>query len=92
MTVSSWADVVRRLGLGTSRHLDGDAIDIRTRYSTGDKRRFNSEELDALIDAAKAAGAGKTLLETNPPHLHVDSFLFRSVRLQRDITDDFHAS
>ena len=67
-TESSWADVVRELidkGILPSRHLKGDAVDIRT-------RNLSSGEIDILISAALKAGAGKTLLETKPPHLHVD--------------------
>ena len=67
-TESSWAGVVRDLidkGILPSRHLKGDAVDIRT-------RNLSSGEIDALIAAAIKAGAGKTLLETRPPHLHID--------------------
>jgi len=69
-TVDGWEAVVRELqrtGRGfTSGHLGGSAVDFRTRDLT-------SEQVAELVRAARAAG-GRTLLETYPPHLHVDGF------------------
>ena len=70
VSVSSWASVVRdliRQEILPSHHLTGDAIDIRT-------RDLSSDQIEELIKACKKVGARKTLLETKPPHLHVDSF------------------
>jgi hypothetical protein len=67
-TKERWAEVVRyiqtnRLGFRTG-HLVGTAVDIHT-------RTLPKEQVDLLVQAAQRAG-GKTLLETYPPHLHVE--------------------
>jgi len=68
--VSSWTNVVLRLqeeGKGfTSQHLLGKAVDIRT-------RNLSSDQISDLVGAVEAAG-GRPLIESNPPHLHVDKF------------------
>lgn len=65
---SSWARIVKDLqdqGKGfTSGHLMGNAIDIRT-------RNLSSEQIRELMSTVERLG-GRTLLEKNPPHLHVD--------------------
>lgn len=68
-SVEAWAAVVadlQRRGLGfTTGHLAGTAVDFRVRDLT-------SEQVAALMDAARRAG-GSTTLEQYPPHLHVDN-------------------
>lgn len=68
-SVEAWAAVVadlQRRGLGfTTGHLAGTAVDFKVRDLT-------SEQIAALMDAARRAG-GKTKLEQYPPHLHVDN-------------------
>ena len=51
-------------GLYLSRHMRGDALDLRTQGLT-------SAQVAAIQRAAEALGA-KTLLETKPPHLHIE--------------------
>lgn len=58
--IAAWAAQGRLL----SRHQRGDAVDLHTASLTTAQR-------DALIAAAKQLGA-RTLLESAPPHLHVD--------------------
>lgn len=63
---SNWLEVIRKRsarGARTSPHMRGAAVDIRT-------KGLSSYEVQALVDAAEAAG-GKTLLEDKPEHLHV---------------------
>lgn len=47
-----------------SSHLSGRALDLRT-------RGYNEAELAALVAACRAEG-GRTVVETVPPHLHVE--------------------
>jgi hypothetical protein len=67
-TQARWAAVVRDLqarNLGfRSGHLLGTAVDLHT-------RTLPSAHIPLLLDAARRAG-GTTLLEENPPHLHID--------------------
>ena len=53
-----------RNGLYLSRHMRGDALDFRTTNLT-------SAQVAEIQRAAEALGA-KTLVETTPPHLHVE--------------------
>lgn len=68
--VQSWTNVIEDLqskGMGfKSGHLQGNAIDVRT-------RNLSSDQINNIITIAEQLG-GKTLLETAPPHLHIDSF------------------
>lgn len=58
--IAAWAASGRTL----SRHQRGDAVDLHT-------ATLPLAQRDALIAAAKSLGA-RTLLESAPPHLHVD--------------------
>jgi hypothetical protein len=51
-------------GLYVSRHMRGDALDLRT-------RGLSTAEVGRLEDAVRGLGAN-TLLEQTPPHLHVE--------------------
>ena len=74
---NTWAGILQKYanqGIYMSRHMRGDALDIRT-------RDISSSDVNAIINAAKQLGA-KTLLEGVPPHLHVDSFANAKTILQ----------
>jgi hypothetical protein len=66
-STAAWADAIRRLaatGTTISRHLFGRAIDLRT-------KDLSASQIDTLKRAVAATG-GRYLLESTPPHLHVD--------------------
>ena len=72
----TWEQIIRDRNArkqGTSPHLRGVAVDVRT-------RDLSASQVDALISAARAAG-GTTLLEDTPPHLHIDGFAESSGQL-----------
>lgn len=52
-------------GVVFSKHMTGDALDIRI-------LGLSSGQVAALQQAAYAAGARETILETVPPHLHIE--------------------
>jgi hypothetical protein len=51
-------------GVVMSRHMFGDALDLRVRYWTQEQRN--------IVGAAVAALGGKPQFETTPPHLHIE--------------------
>jgi len=66
--VDAVAAVVRRHALAgriLSRHMRGDAIDLRSRNLTPDQRQ-------AVLAAARSLGA-KAIEESKPPHIHVEN-------------------
>lgn len=78
--VPTWAAILRKHaanGIFMSRHMRGDALDIRI-------RDISSADANAIKAAASSLGAS-TLLEDVPPHLHVDNFQNAKAALQRII-------
>lgn len=66
-TEAAWAAALRSLvarGVSPSRHLIGDALDIRNKDLTA------AEQAD-IVTAAQALGA-RVLVEDAPPHIHID--------------------
>lgn len=53
-----------RKGIYMSKHMRGDAVDLRS-------RNWSSEQRKQVEDAVRSIG-GRPLYETTPPHLHVD--------------------
>lgn len=71
-TVPDWTEGITRAlaeGVSFSAHLRADALDIRRHDDRG--AMWPRAQLDTLISAIKRTGA-QTLVEDNPPHLHVD--------------------
>jgi uncharacterized protein YcbK (DUF882 family) len=67
-TLEAWTAEIERLaraGVEMSDHMDADALDLRT-------RGLSSSQLQRLVAAVRRAGA-RPLLETTPPHLHLDT-------------------
>ena len=65
-SISAMARVIRaQIGAGTylSRHMRGDAVDIRN-------RNLNQAQQAQIVAAAKRLGA-RAIVERNPPHIHI---------------------
>lgn len=58
-----------------SRHASGDALDIRTKDQS-------DKDIEKLISKAESLGA-TTLLEENPPHLHIQGLALGATDLAR---------
>jgi hypothetical protein len=66
-TTSAMAAIIRRyMGQGRflSRHMRGDAVDLRS-------RNLSVEQRNALIAGAQRLGA-RAIYETTPPHIHIE--------------------
>jgi len=67
-TVSAMSPIIARYarqGQYMSRHMRGDAVDIRS-------KNLSTSQRQTVMAAAKRLGA-KTIYETKPPHIHVES-------------------
>lgn len=67
-TVADMAPIIRKWaqkGVYMSRHMRGDAVDLRSRNLT-------KSQIDTVMEAARNLGA-KAIYETKPPHIHVES-------------------
>lgn len=67
-TVADMANVLRKYvsqGRYLSRHMRGDAVDLRSKNLT-------SAQIQTIMETAKRLGA-KTKYETLPPHIHIES-------------------
>jgi hypothetical protein len=66
-TTSAMASVIQRYmsrGRYLSRHMRGDAVDLRSKILTPTQR-------NTVMDAARRLGA-KAIYETTPPHIHIE--------------------
>lgn len=66
-TTSAMAAVIRRYmaqGRYLSRHMRGDAVDLRS-------RNLSAAQREAIIAAASRLGA-RAIYETTPPHIHIE--------------------
>tara|TARA_R110000751_G_scaffold120291_2_gene221028 strand:- start:924 stop:1571 length:648 start_codon:yes stop_codon:yes gene_type:complete len=67
-TVSAMSSIIRKWmkkGVFMSRHMRGDAVDLRSRNLT-------KSQIDTVMAAARNLGA-KAIYETKPPHIHIES-------------------
>jgi hypothetical protein len=67
-TVSAMAPIIRKWaqkGVFMSRHMRGDAVDLRSRNLT-------KSQIDTVMAAAKRLGA-KAIYESKPPHIHIEA-------------------
>jgi len=65
-------EALRRRGIYMSPHMRGDALDLRT-------RDLSPSQVAQLANAAARLG-GRPLLESTPPHLHIDGIAAGTVR------------